>query len=331
MKGITFAGNLIVDHLKEIDVLPGRSELAQIHKVGSSTGGCVCNTGMDFAILDPTIPVNAIGVVGDDADGQTVITQLQKYGIKTDDIKIRKGVGTAFTDVYAETSNKARTFFYYGGANDTFDIDDIDIDKLDCKIFHIGYLLLLNTFDEFDQEYGTRLAKLLSKIQAKGIKTSIDIVSENSDRFAKILLPAVKYTDYLIINEMESGRSVGVNPRNEDESLNKDNVKIILQKLFENGVGEWVIIHCPEGAYGLTKTGEYQEIASKKLPKGYIVGTVGAGDAFCAGTLLGAYKGLNIKDAMEYGTAAAQTALKSADATGSMTTIEKALEERNKY
>lgn len=41
MEGVAFAGSLIVDHLRQIEVLPGRSELAKIKAVGNSTGGCV--------------------------------------------------------------------------------------------------------------------------------------------------------------------------------------------------------------------------------------------------------------------------------------------------
>ena len=55
-----------------------------------------------------------------------------------------------------------------------------------------------------------------------------------------------------------------------------------LEKLFEAGVGTWCVIHCPEGAWGMSRTGQFAHEPSKKLPKGYKVGSVGAGDAFCA-------------------------------------------------
>lgn len=69
MRGIVFAGNLIVDHIKCIEALPPRGELAKILHVYRSTGGCVCNTGIDLAILDPELAIGAVGVVGRDADG----------------------------------------------------------------------------------------------------------------------------------------------------------------------------------------------------------------------------------------------------------------------
>ncbi len=329
MEGMVFAGSMIVDHLREIVTLPGRSELTKIQSVGNSTGGCVCNTGIDIAILDPSIPLTALGVVGDDSDGHMIIDALNKHGFDSSHV-VRRGV-TSFTDVYAESSNGCRTFFQYGGACDTFDIGDVNFTNLNCKIFHIGYLLLLNKLDAEDPMYGTRMADLLCRVQACGVKTSIDVVSENSDRFEKIVSPALKYVDYLILNEIEAGKTVGVELRREDGTLVEERMHEVLFKLFAKGVGEWVVIHCPEGAWGLSRSGDFAHEPSKKLPKGYKVGSVGAGDAFCAGTLLAAYRETSIADALIYGNASAQVSLRAASATGSMVTIDEAIAEYNKF
>ena len=44
-----------------------------------------------------------------------------------------------------------------------------------------------------------------------------------------------------------------------------------------------VVVHFPEGAFARTRRGEDFWQSSLKLPQGYIAGTAGAGDAFCAG------------------------------------------------
>ena len=51
-EGIAFGGNLIVDHIRKIDRLPRRSELAAIRGVGRSTGGA-CNNAIGMRKLDP--------------------------------------------------------------------------------------------------------------------------------------------------------------------------------------------------------------------------------------------------------------------------------------
>ncbi|MGI6167124.1 MAG: carbohydrate kinase family protein [Eubacteriales bacterium] len=320
---IVVAGSMLVDHIKTIRRLPGRSELVKIEGIDHSTGGCVCNTGIDLAILDPSLKISAIGVVGNDRDGDMIISQLKAHGINTGGIS-RRGQ-TSFTDVFVELEGGFRTFFQYGGACDLFDISDVDISGLDCDIFHIGYLLLLNRLDSTDPDFGTIMARLLYEVQKTGIKTSIDIVSENSDRFSRIVPPALKYTDYLIINEIEAGNTVGIGLRDADGRLITALIPEVLKKLKEMGVGRWAVIHCPEEAFGIDEENRYYSAPSLGLPEGWIVSTVGAGDAFCAGALLAAHRGLTLDEALIYGNAAAQVSLRSNSATGSMTTIEETL------
>ncbi len=322
-EGIAIAGSLIVDHIKKISLLPSRSELTKIIDVEHSTGGCVCNTGMDLAILDSSLEIKSYGVVGDDNDGELIIDTLQKVGINTENV-LKRGT-TSFTDVYAETETGCRTFFQYGGACDTFDIGDIDIKNINAKIFHIGYLLLLESLDAADSEYGTKMARLLYEVKKQGCLTSIDVVSESGNRFKDIVCPVLKYVDYLMINEIEAGKITGIALDVKDNCIDEVSVKKALRQLLDMGVSNRVIIHASCGAYGMEKDGEYAFEPSKKLPKGYIVGTVGAGDAFCAGGLLAAYKDLPLKEALRYGNAAAQQALRSRAATGSMCDIKTAL------
>ena len=84
------------------------------------------------------------------------------------------------------------------------------------------------------------------------------------------------------------------------------------------GVSTWAVIHCPEIGCGLDENGNYVEVPSLKLPEGWIVGTVGAGDAFCSGVLYGAWKGMNLKEAIELATASAACSLSQAGATEGM-------------
>jgi len=152
---------------------------------------------------------------------------------------------------------------------------------------------------------------ILQKAKELGIKTSIDLVSENSDRY-KLVLPCLPYTDYLIINENEAGKLTGIEPK--DENLEK-----IAQKLIELGVKEKVVIHKPELAVCLSKDA-YTIVPSYKLPEGYIQGTTGARDAFCAGTLIGIYEGWSDSEILEFGSACAVMALGKADATSGLVT-----------
>ena len=119
---------------------------------------------------------------------------------------------TSFTAVMSNNRTKERTFFQHAGANAYYGEEHIDWDKLDVNIFHIGYILLLPHLDEPDAQYGTKMARLLDRAQKAGMKTSIDVVSESGERFQKLVTPALRYTDYCIINELETQQTTGVCP-----------------------------------------------------------------------------------------------------------------------
>ena len=317
-KGICVAGNMIVDVLYPIEGWPNQGELVQIKDgIVRSTGGAVMNVAVDLAKLDPELPVYAMGRNGEDAEGDLVLTELGKYpNIDTGSV-LREGI-SAFTAVMSDRQSKQRTFFTYLGANGRFDEDCIDWSKVNADIFHIGYILLLNALDQPDAEYGSKMARLLCHAKRHGLKTSIDVVSETSDRFARLVPPALKYTDYCVINEYEAQQTTGVPLRDADDRLIVENLPRALEAMKAMGVSTWAVIHCPEGGYGLDEHGRYVSLPSLKLPEGYIQGSVGAGDAFCAGVLLGAEDGASLEDAINLGIAAAAAALSMPGATEGM-------------
>lgn len=291
-KGIAIAGNLIVDLVKTIDTYPGEGLLTNIRDVGRGCGGCATNTIADLAILDPELPLYCIGMIGDDDYGDYLTELLTRLGVNIDGVKRTGQAPTSFTDVMSSTAG-TRTFFQARGANALFDITDIDFDKLDVDLFHIGYALLLDKFDEPDPEYGTVMARALAMAQAKGIKTSMDVVSEAGDRFVRIVTPSLKYCNYAILNEVESAAVAQIPARDDKGAIIEDNMKKICAVFFEKGVKDLVVIHAPEGCWCMESTGGFFKIGSVDVPRSEIKGTVGAGDAFCAGMLYGLYKGFD--------------------------------------
>lgn len=329
-KGIAIAGNLIVDKNKSIPVYPEKGMLVKIKSVIPNVGGLVPNTIIDIAKIDESVPLYAYGKVGADSEGDFLVDTLSSYGIDTEGVK-RSNLPTSFTDVMNVTSTGERTFFQYPGANSEYDITDIDVDNLNCDMFHAGYILLMEKFDEADSEYGTRLSRLLKSIQDKGIKTSVDVVSEEGERFSKLVPPALKYCNYSIINEIEAGRAVGISPRDGDGKLIEENVKIILERFFDLGVKDIAVIHCPEGGFALDSTGKYVAVPSQNLPKGYIKGSVGAGDAFCAGVLYGIYKGLSLEATVEIGNLAAAANLSEIDSISGLRSFDELMKLKTLY
>ena len=308
-KGICCAGSMIVDITYPIETWPKQNELTHITEgIRSTTGGCVCNTIIDLARLDPNLPLFASGFAGHDAEGEFMLREMSKYP-NIDLSMVKRDGRTSFTAVMSNNQTKERTFFQHAGANAYYCADHIDLDTLDVDIFHVGYILLLPALDAEDDEYGTKMARLLHSVQQKGIKTSIDVVSESGDRFVKLVTPALKYTNYCVINELEAQQTTGVMLRDENGTLHTENMPAALQKLKELGVSDWAVIHCPEIGCGIDENGNYYAVPSLKLPKGWIKGTVGAGDAFCAGILYAAEMGMNMEAALKLGACSAAASL----------------------
>ena len=314
-KGICCAGNMIVDITYPIATWPKQGELTHITEgIQNSTGGSVCNTISDLARLDPKLHLVASGYAGHDAEGDFILQEMGKYP-NIDLSQVRRDGRTSFTAVMSNNQTKERTFFQHAGANAYYGEKDIDWDNLDVDIFHIGYILLLPALDAGDDEYGTKMARLLHNAQQRGFKTSIDVVSESGDRFKKLVTPALKYANYCIINELEAQQTTGILLRDENNNLIKENLPLALQKLKELGVSTWAVIHCPELGCGIDEKGEYHIVPSLKLPKGYIKGTVGAGDAFCAGILYAAEKDLPMAEALKLGACTAAASLSEVSAS----------------
>lgn len=303
--GITFAGNIIVDVVKNIDCYPKIGMLSNISSVSKAVGGCVPNTAVNFTKIDNSIPVKVLGKVGDDDYGRYVVGRMNDFGIDTSSVKISQTAPTSFSDVMNLPSGE-RTFFHARGANAEFCPEDIDLDNLNCDIFHIGYILLLDSFDKEDATYGTAMAGLLKRVQEKGIKTSVDVVSDSSADYQKTIVPALKYCNYAIVNEIESCTTFGIEPRDAEGKLLIENIHLAMKKMAECGVSDKVIVHSKEAGFLLdVKTGAFTVAPSIDIPKEMIKGKVGAGDSYCAGCLYGLYNGYSDAEILDFASAAA--------------------------
>ena len=330
-RGITIAGNILADIVKNIDVYPETGMLAEISDIVYAVGGCVPNTAIDLAKIDRSIPVEAIGKIGNDESGRFILSQLQQNGVKTEKIKFSQKNQTSFTDVMSLPSGE-RTLFYKKGANAEFSPEDIDIDSLECDLFHIGYILLLDMFDSCDETYGTVMARFLHDVQQKGIKTSIDVVSSSTDDYAKKIIPALRYCNYAIMNETESCSIWNIEPYTADGKINAENIETAMRKMAECGVKDKIIIHCKTAAFIMdVQSGEISYMPSLKIPKDEIKGSVGAGDAFCAGSLYGIYNGYSDTHILEFASAAAACSLFEANSVDGMKSKNEILKIAEKY
>ncbi len=330
-RGLLAGGNWIIDHVKLIDALPQPEGLANIRSQHTGTGGAPYNLLVDLARSGARFPLFAAGLVGKDDAGAQILADCKRHKIDAKHLGATAKAPTSFTDVVTEAGSGRRTFFHSRGANALWTGDDLDFNKLKAKHFHLGYLLLLDALDQEDAKFGTKAAKLLAAAQAAGMKTSVDIITERSDRVAKTVQPALKFTDYLIINELEAGQITGFKVREPDGKLDTVTLRHAAGALLQQGVRELVVLHFPEGAFARTRKGDDVWQSSVKLPPKLVAGTAGAGDAFCAGFLLGIHEGWETQRCLETGVCLAAACLTDPTCTGGIKGLNTSLALGKKY
>ena len=101
--------------------------------------------------------------------------------------------------------------------------------------------------------------------------------------------------------------------------------------LLQQGVRDLVVIHFPEGAFARTRRGEDVWQSSLKLPPKYIAGTAGAGDAFCAGVLLGLHEGWELQRCLVTGVCVAGASLSDPTCTAGVKSLNSSLALAKKF
>ena len=314
-QGILAAGNWIIDYTKIIDVYPAQDALCNISSESYGNGGSPYNLLVDLARLEAPFPLEALGLVGDDKDGEAIRTDCARHRIDTRQLHTGKEAHTSYTDVMSVKTTGRRTFFHQRGANALLGPEHFDFTTSRAKFFHLGYLLLLDRLDQSDPEHGTVAAGILRQARAAGFKTSIDVVSEDSSRFPAIVRPALKHTDLAILNEFEAERTLGLQIRTE-KGIDAAQLRTAARQLLEAGTCEWIVIHFPEGAIAAGRDGRLLLQGSVRIPQEKIVGTTGAGDAFGAGLLYGLHEDKPMEECLRYAVCVAAACLMEANCSG---------------
>ena len=319
--GIIAGGNWIVDHVKLIDTWPPQDALASILSQSWGNGGSPYNLLKNLARLGATFPREAIGLVGDDASGRIIQDDCRAHGIDSTQLRVTPAAPTSYTDVMTEASTRRRTFFHQRGANALLGPEHFDFGSTQAKLFHLGYLLLLDALDAPGADGRPKAAEVFRRARAAGLRTSADCVSEHGERFTSVVAPLLPELDLLFANDFEAEKITGMD-LGRGANLDRTAVEKAAAELLQRGVREWVIIHFPEGVCACSAGGERVWQASVKFPAAEIAGTAGAGDALATGVLYGWHERWPMQRALELGVCTAAASLRHptcSDAIGTMT------------
>lgn len=309
-----------MDHLKIVDAWPAQDGLATILSETSGNGGSPYNILKDLACLGARFSLEGVGLVGDDPTGESILADCRAHRVDTAQMHRTKAAATSYTDVMTVQASGRRTFFHQRGANALLGPEHFDFSRTSARIFHLGYLLLLDRLDELSADGQTGAANVLARARAAGLRTSLDCVSDHRDRFRTVAAPALPHVDYLFANDYEAEKLTGI-PLRDGEEINPAAMRAAAAALLAAGVHSWVFIHFTEGAMGASRQATFWQ-PSLRVPPHHIKGAAGAGDAFAAGVLYGLHDDWAVSDSLRLGVSAAAASLYDPRCSASMRLVQ---------
>jgi len=317
--GILAGGNFITDYVKLIDAWPEQDTLASIRSESMSNGGGPYNILKDLACLQPELPLEACGLVGEDANGQWIVDDCEAHKIDVKQLHRTSEAATSYTDAMTVASTGRRTFFHQRGANALLSPSHFDFSTSNARVFCLGFLMLLDSLDVLEEDGETGASQILKAAGKAGLITAVDCVSTPNSQFREIVLASLRQADVLFINEFEIGQVLGREVKADRVSLES------AARELENLGGAQIVVHCASGAVVADASGIIGAQGSLSLPGDFVAGASGAGDAFAAGYLLGVHDGKEVKDCLLYAVASAAQSLSHASPSGGMTSLSECL------
>jgi sugar/nucleoside kinase (ribokinase family) len=299
--GVVCLGILVADVFAwPVDAMPVPGSLALTQGTGVRAGGCALNTATVLARFG--VDVTLAGVVGNDMFGAFLADTIAARDL--DAHIVRSTHYPTSTSLVLVRSDGERTFLHHPGANEGLTEDTFGIDTLaTAQALHLGGALLMPSLD------GHPAARLLARLRARGIHTSIDTAFDASGQWKRVL-PVLPHTDLATVGWAEGCAITG-----------ERDPQRIADVLHRHGCPEVVIKMGANGSYSSGPGGQGHHAA---IPVETVDGT-GTGDAFAAGLLYGRVAGWPTADAVRLATAAGAMAASAVGAVEGVTGLADAL------
>ena len=228
-------------------------------KISTQGGGAAANVASWLAFNKT--PSYLVVRIGDDSAGQTLITELESYGVEHSS-RVIPNMNTGVVIVIVGREGE-RTMFPDSGANSGLGLSDLP----DLSQFSAVYL---SAYSLINTQSRTGVLEMIDAIKAVGLRIILDpaTVGVLIEVGVSAASEWLDFIDTIILNEEESHFLTG-----------KENPVEAAAKLLEH-VNTVVIKRGSNGALGQVRGGQLIQVEAKRTT---VVNTTGAGDAFAAG------------------------------------------------
>jgi len=280
-------GALNTDHLYKVERILEDGETV-VTESKSFPGGSAANTIYGLAKLG--VSTSFTGVIGDDAEGKTLIQDFQKAGVDTSQIKIKAGAKTGSVVCLSDTLGR-RSLYVDPGANNLLSGGDIDLAYINqSRMLHISSFA-------HDKQFQI-LLDLMGRLDSS-VRLSFSPGALYAAKGLRALAPILNRTHILFINHDELKQMTGKDIVDGAQSCLEQGCSIVAVTL---GKGIKLELRRGDGDETVTAIGYIRDAEAEYViqpgnrdeapPKD----TTGAGDAFASGFLYGLLKGESLEE-----------------------------------
>ena len=167
---------------------------------------------------------------------------------------------------------------------------------------------------------GNGWSALLQRAQAAGLHTNMEMVSLAPDRTTQVARPCLPHLDSVVINELEAGALTGIDAPapTADGPVDWPALEAMALGLIDHGVSALAVVHVPAGCVAAAPGGRTWRQGSVQLPREQVRSTIGAGDAFAAGVILGLHEGWPVERCLRLAVASAAASVRSPHTSASI-------------
>jgi sugar/nucleoside kinase (ribokinase family) len=313
-RGFIAGGTWCLDRNRKIDAWPREDSVGIAWGLEERGGGPACNLAIDIRQLDPSVPVETIGLIGNDDAGRKLLAAADAAGLERRQMHVSDQAPTHSTEAFISQASGLRTHISDLGVSALLSPDHFDFSETSARFMHLGLPGIHPKMDAAWQGDENGWVTVLKSARRAGLETNLELCTVTPERLRGLILPCLPHLDTLIVNDSEIGalaEMVTVRDGKTDvEACTSASAAILGQ-----GAMRLVTIHFPEGAVTVSRDGTKVFVPSVKVPPEAIVGPNGAGDAFAAGFMYGLHENWPIEKCLGLGHAAAACSLRTAGTT----------------
>jgi sugar/nucleoside kinase (ribokinase family) len=300
---ILCVGQLVADILvRPVERVDFGIDTQRVELLELRNGGDSLNAAIGLSRLG--CRVGFAGRIGADHWGDFLSSVIRDEGIDARGLRRTTEAATCSVVVLINSAGE-RVFFYHGGANDQFCLEDLDPALLAAaSIVHVGGTYLLPRFD------GAGAAQLFAAARKQGKRTSMDVTWDTTGRWLATIEPCLPHLSYFLPSVREAREITG-----------RDRPEDMAEFLQDRGVETAVIKLGAQGCYVKPPAGKgfFSPAISTQ-----VVDTTGAGDSFVAGFLAGVLRGRDLAASARLACAVAALNIRKVGATAGMPTMREA-------